>query len=212
MADIEIMYVYDALCGWCYGFSPVIRQLSEKYGEQIKFTALSGGMVLRERVGPVGETAGYIKWAYKEVEDVSGVKFGNGFLTRILEEGSYMYSSEKPGVAMTAFKSLSDKGQVEFAGKLQKALFFNGENLNRDDVYGQLVEDFSIDKEEFLKRLRSEEYRTLTYEEFNKVGDFGINGFPSLILKQGEKLYSLSRGYQGFDALDEQLSTFLAEL
>ena len=28
-----ILYVYDIMCGWCYGFSPVINRLYEEYNE-----------------------------------------------------------------------------------------------------------------------------------------------------------------------------------
>ena len=74
----SIIYVYDALCGWCYGFSPVIKQVFEKYQAQFDFEVISGGMILGERQGPIGEVAAYIKGAYKTVEDTTGVKFGEG--------------------------------------------------------------------------------------------------------------------------------------
>jgi putative protein-disulfide isomerase len=43
-----IIYCYDAYCGWCYGFSPVIKKISEEYRHQIHFETLSGGMIPRE--------------------------------------------------------------------------------------------------------------------------------------------------------------------
>ena len=41
----RIIYCYDAYCGWCYGFSPVIKALYEKYNDQFEFETISGGMI-----------------------------------------------------------------------------------------------------------------------------------------------------------------------
>ena len=56
-----IIYCYDAWCGWCYGFSPVIKALHEKYKNQFDFEPLSGGMIPVESTQPIGNIAGYIK-------------------------------------------------------------------------------------------------------------------------------------------------------
>ena len=42
---LSFIYCYDAYCGWCYGFSPVIKQLSYAYQPQIHTEVLSGGML-----------------------------------------------------------------------------------------------------------------------------------------------------------------------
>ena len=100
-----LLYVYDPLCGWCYGFSPVMQRLHETFHEQIQFEVLSGGMVLGDRAGPIGQVAPYISWAYKHVEERCGVKFGADFLEGVLKPGTAIFSSEKPCTALTVFKS-----------------------------------------------------------------------------------------------------------
>ena len=62
-----IYYCYDAYCGWCYGFSPVIKQIARAYNEKIFFEVLSGGMIPAENPQPISVTAGYISKAYKTV-------------------------------------------------------------------------------------------------------------------------------------------------
>ncbi len=51
---VKLIYVYDALCGWCYGFSPVMMQLHSKYKDSIDFQVVSGGMITGNRIGPIG--------------------------------------------------------------------------------------------------------------------------------------------------------------
>lgn len=66
-----IYYCYDAYCGWCYGFSPVIKQLSELYADRMAFEVLSGGMILPDTPRHIGAVAGYISEAYKVVEETT---------------------------------------------------------------------------------------------------------------------------------------------
>jgi protein-disulfide isomerase-like protein with CxxC motif len=37
----KIIYCYDAYCGWCYGFSPVIQQIWQTHKDQFDFETLS---------------------------------------------------------------------------------------------------------------------------------------------------------------------------
>jgi putative protein-disulfide isomerase len=56
-----LIYCYDAYCGWCYGFSPVMKKVEEAYKDRLQIEVLSGGMVLPEQPVHIGATAEYIK-------------------------------------------------------------------------------------------------------------------------------------------------------
>lgn len=32
-----LFYCYDAYCGWCYGFSPVIKEIEEEFKEKAQY-------------------------------------------------------------------------------------------------------------------------------------------------------------------------------
>jgi putative protein-disulfide isomerase len=68
-AKDTIFYVFDPMCGWCFGFSGVIKQAAKDYQNDFEFVAISGGMVVGEREGPIGDFADYILGAYKRVEE-----------------------------------------------------------------------------------------------------------------------------------------------
>ena len=54
-----LIYCYDAYCGWCYGFSPVIQKLEVQYRNVIDFEVLSGGMILPEKPRHIRVIANY---------------------------------------------------------------------------------------------------------------------------------------------------------
>ncbi|HXI00169.1 MAG TPA: hypothetical protein VNI52_07850 [Sphingobacteriaceae bacterium] len=134
MENYKFIYVYDALCGWCYGFSPVVMALHEKYNQQFDFEVISGGMVTGSRVGPIGVVAPYIKKAYRTVEETTGIKFGEGFL-RNIDEGEMIMNSEKPAVALAVFRTYYPDKAVMFAHELQNAINFDGADPNTNEMY-----------------------------------------------------------------------------
>lgn len=204
----QIIYFYDALCGWCYGFSPVIKQLYIKYSSEIDFQVVSGGMIMGHRVGPIGKVAGYITHAYRTVENRTGVTFGQPFL-EVLAEGSQLFSSEKPGIALTIVKELSPENAIPFAHDIQHALYYEGRDLNDADQYIHLLERYNIDKPDFRDKFISEEYQLKTLTEFELVRKAGISGFPTLVFKQEQSYELLCQGYQDFLKLDAEIERLL---
>jgi putative protein-disulfide isomerase len=79
----RIIYVFDPMCGWCFGFGKVMTEFEATYKDSIDFDVISGGMVVGEREGPVGDFADYILGAYTRVEEYSGMKFGQPYLDQL---------------------------------------------------------------------------------------------------------------------------------
>lgn len=195
MEKAKLLYFYDPLCGWCFGFSPVISKLEKEFQSQIDFEAISGGMVLGDRVKPLSEMKDYLKEAMPRLEEMTGVKFGKPYLD-ILEEGSLMLNSELPCIAMTVFKSMTNKSSIEFASALQSTLYEKGINLNEIENYKELVESFDLSWEVFKSKLVDPTYKEKTYQEFQIGQQMGIGGFPSVVLSIGKQGYLIARGYR----------------
>jgi putative protein-disulfide isomerase len=210
-----IIYCYDAYCGWCYGFSPVIKKMESQYSGQLMFEVLSGGMILNENPKPISVMAGYIKDAYKIVEEHTGIKFGADFLWHIFhpEDSDWFPDSEKPAIAMCIFKELHPEKQVQFAADLQFALHGEGRDLCDDEAYRGLLEKYDIEAEGFYKQLHSEEYKEKAYYEFALVKQLQVTGFPAVLLQLSEsKFYLLARGYSPYETLEERLKNILNEI
>jgi putative protein-disulfide isomerase len=195
MEKAKLLYFYDPLCGWCFGFSPVIKKLEKEFQQKVTFEAISGGMVLGERVKPLSEMKTYLKDAMTRLEEMTGVKFGKPYL-EILEEGSLMLNSELPCIAMTVFKSMTNKSSIEYASALQSALYENGINLNVIENYQDLAESFDLPWEVFKSKLEDPAYKEKTYQEFQIGQQMGVNGFPSVVLSIGNQGYLIARGYR----------------
>src|ERR1041385_2616756 len=101
-----VIYCYDAYCGWCYGFSPVIKRIAEEYKDRLFIEVLSGGMILGEPPRHINIMASYIQEAHKVVEERTGIKFGEDFLWHINhpDKSDWFPDSEKSAIALCILK------------------------------------------------------------------------------------------------------------
>jgi len=203
---MKLIYIYDALCGWCYGFAPTMRDFYQNHKNDFEtIEVISGGMITGERIGAIGQVAPYIKTAYKDVENRTGVKFGEEFLKDILEEGSAIFTSIPPSIALSVFKKeaqnnpqlAGEKNEniLHFAEDLQSLIYFDGIVPKDYSKYGQLAEKYKLDKMDFIEKMNNLEYEKLAEQDFQLSQDFGVNGFPTIIIQKGEEYYLFARGF-----------------
>ena len=209
-----LIYCYDAYCGWCYGFSNVMSQVNRDFGKILHIEVLSGGMILPEKPVHIASTASYIQKAYKQVEALSGIKFGEDYLWHINnpEDSDWYPHSEKPAVALAIFKEIYPDKQVEFSSDLHYALHFEGRDLTDDEAYRHLLLKYDIPEAVFYNKLRSAEWKEKAHYEFALVKQLKVTGFPCLLLQVSDtKFFLLSRGYSDYDKLKPHIDQILSE-
>lgn len=198
----KIIYVFDPMCGWCYGFSKVMDKFVTAYKDSFGFDIISGGMVVGEREGPVGDFADYILGAYKRVEEYSGIKFGEPYLAQ-LKTKQLWSSSMTPAIAIETFKQFKPEEAVFFATLVQHAYFFEGKDLRNEQVYTELIKKYGIDEKSFVEKMRSAEMKQAAESGFQQSSAFGVSGFPCVIMENKGKYYALTRGFTDFETLKQ---------
>jgi len=208
MTKDTIYYVYDPLCSWCYGFSPVIKKIKSAYKDQFDFQVISGGMQFGERKQPVSAIRDYLKGAYKNVTERTGVEFGEEFMA-VLEDGHRMLDSIPPSIALSIIKDLKPEEALNFAATIQEAIYFNGMDWNTVEAYFPYLKAYDISSDEFKRKFEDPIYKEKTLEDFNLAANFGVTGFPSVILKKDEKYYLLVQGFVPFEQLNATIEQVL---
>jgi putative protein-disulfide isomerase len=201
----ELIYVYDPLCSWCFGFTPVINQIHAKYSGAVNFTILTGGLVLNREGEPATGSEELIRQMMEQIENSTGVKAGEPFFN-LMKSGTYVYNSEIPCLAHFIAKEIQPDSGFAFSKALQEMFFINGKNLNDTAVYLSAVDSFGIDKTLFLEHFRNPVYRDKIYKEFSDVSGMGVESFPALVLKKGGKTEVLTSGYITFEKLDRLIA------
>lgn len=210
-----IYYCYDAYCGWCYGFSPVMKKVAEEYKNKFAFEVLSGGMIPSDNPRPIAATAKYIASAYQRVEEMAGVKFGEDYLWHIFNptESDWFPHSEKAAIALCIFKEIYPEQQVAFASDLQHALHYEGRDLTDNEAYRHLLEQYEINADDFYTKLESEEYKEKAYYEFSLCRQLQVTAFPAVLIQVADtKFYLLAKGYTTYDDVKARIENILKEI
>jgi putative protein-disulfide isomerase len=200
-----VYYIFDVLCSWCYGFSATMNEFYETHKEDIDFRVMSGGMVLGEREGPIGDLPEEIRESFKKIEEMSGRPFSQAFYDQ-LNKGEAQLSSLPGALALSAFRTFQPDNTMAFAKRMQEAFYQEGLAPAEAKTYGQCAEDFGMNASDFMKIMVDKDRLDHVRKEFELVKEWGISGFPTLVYQKADKAYLMGRGYMSKDQLDESYS------
>lgn len=209
---MELIYLFDPLCGWCYGFGNQLQTFKDNFEAKISFNVISGGMVTGSRVGTLSEIAPYIKDSLPRVEQLSGVKFGSAFLEDLHGPGKTILDSTPPSKAFVILKEAFPLQQVEVAHAIQEIFYGQGLDLNRAESYAGLCQQLGYDFNQFTEDFEGLNYQLATKDAFSDAARYGVSGYPTVILHHGNAYYMVSSGFTTAEKLSETLQRiFTAE-
>lgn len=198
----KLVYVYDALCPWCYAFTPVVEALAAHYADRFDHEVLSGGMIREERVRMVGgrEEAGRLRESYRSIEELTGARFGEAFYTAIAHNTRRL-DSEPPAIALAAFRTLeSPVSELQFAHAILKGVFWEGGDPNSEHFYHSVAERLGLDAAALLVAMHKPEARDAARYDFALARQLGADAFPRLYLQTAEDyLHLIAKGYTPFE-------------
>ncbi len=203
---MKLMYVFDPLCGWCYGFSNVITAFADAHPE-MEVEVIAGGMVLGDRVGPLADIAPYLRGAYKNVENRTGIVFGEAYLQELFGEAAMTMDSAPPSRALVAYRSIvrDERAVLRFASAIQKAIYFDGVAPRDVHAWIQLATEFGIDARAFDAAYNDPATEKAMLSGFGKSDALGVTGFPTVLVAHNDQLYAIARGYADAAALERAL-------
>lgn len=210
-----LIYCYDAYCGWCYGFSPIINKIAEQYKNEFFIEVLSGGMMVGDDVMPIEKIGPLLQKSYQKTEELTGVKFGTDYLWHINnpDKSDWVMNSEKPAIALCVFKEYFPDDALLFATDIQHALFEEGRDLDDDEAYRHLLEKYKIPENEFYSKLKAAIYKEKAYEEFDWCRHLQVNEFPQVLVQQNETKYRLlAKGFTNYETINGRILEVLEEL
>lgn len=199
----KLVYVFDALCGWCYGFSPVMERCAREYEGKVEIEVISGGLRYDENVGPLRDIAPFIKSAYKTVEKTTGVKFGDAFVKVTLEEGSIRLNSLPPAIALCIVKMRSPEKALAFAARLHRMLYVDGFGPEEISRYAGYVHEAGVDSSGFTAAMQDPHYEQMARGEFKRAAAIGATGFPAVFRFYNGTYTRLTSGYVSWDELKQ---------
>ncbi|WP_455208893.1 DsbA family protein [Kaarinaea lacus] len=205
--DKLLLYFADPMCSWCWGFTPVIDEIKAHFGDQLQIALVLGGL----RPGttePIDNKAREeILHHWHEVHKRSGQPFQ---FEGAMADG-FIYDTEPPSRAVVTMGELKPEAVLTFFKMIQAAFYADGRNVTQRDVLSELAGVFDINEVEFTRKFDEVETKQKTLAHFNRTRQFGVRGFPTLVLQNTDGYLLLTHGYQSFQSLQAQLEKWIAE-
>ena len=197
-SDSELIYVGDPMCSWCWGIAPELETLVDAHPE-LPLSIVVGGLRPGPNAQTVGpELAGYLADHWEEVERRSGQPFDR----TLLDRHGWLYDTEPACRAVVVMRELAPHETFRFFQRLQQAFYAEGRAVWDPAIYGELIEGFDVDPGDFLEAFGSQDAVRATWQDFSLARSWGINGFPTIVLRQGSTGRIIARGYTTADDME----------
>jgi putative protein-disulfide isomerase len=205
---MELIYVMDPHCGWCFGFGKVILELFETYknNPSVSFDIKPGGLFSPKIEIPLN-FADSKRPIAQRIEKLSAVKFSEKYFTHILGEGSVL-DSEPPARAILCVRELNKELLVPFTEKLLEKEFIYGENNSLEKTIFSVVKELNIDEAKFRDLYHSNEMKQNVLIEFQEARSM-VSGYPVLLLRQNNQITKLASGYAPTERLVKKIDSVL---
>jgi putative protein-disulfide isomerase len=213
----QLIYVGDPMCSWCYGFGPELAALLKAI-PNVKLDFIMGGLRAggKDRVTP--EFRDFIHGHWAQVQQASGMPFNFD----AIEHPGFVYDTEPVCRAFVSalmlHPELPSMAQLALFAALQQAFYGKGQDVTQGEVLAQVCcqalarLQHPTEVAKFLEFWQSQPARAQTNAHFEQAANWGITGFPSLLVVQNERLFLLSSGYAKTAVLLEHFHKIQAQV
>ncbi len=177
-------YIYDPLCGWCYGAEPLVWAATKVDGLALSMHA--GGLWPQPTRLPE-DMRRYIRQADARVGQMSGQPYGEPYLNGLLFDPELVLESRPVVAAVLAAQALDPKKALPMLRGIQHGHYERGQHVVRGDVLLAIAAEIGLDAAAFgeaLKKVPVDEHLAASRELMNNVG---AQGFPTFVLQIGDE-------------------------
>jgi putative protein-disulfide isomerase len=198
-SPLELLYIADPMCSWCWGFAPVIEKIDQSF--DIPVRVIVGGLRPGSRAEPLDRVRPMLEHHWAQV----GAASGQPFDVEALNRTDWMYDTLVPDTAVVVMRSTAPDEALRFLAVVQRAFYADVIDVTDPDVYRDLVVGFPVDPDEFVAAIRSPEMQAVAEQDFREAQWIGVTGFPTLLLRDGATTIPLSLGYAPFEQVAERI-------
>jgi putative protein-disulfide isomerase len=208
---MNLIYVADAMCSWCYGFASTLDALLADPGaaKPLHLALVMGGLrpFTTDPLEPGRADELFGHW--KHVHQASGQPFAQAPNTALHEPG-FVYDTEPAARATVTVRSLWPAHTWLYFRAVHQAFYADARNVTKPEVLADVAEARGLPRAEFAKAFASQEMRDATTADFAQSQAWGIRGFPAVIAEHRGGLHLVAQGYLPIEGLRARLDALLA--
>jgi len=206
-ADAELIYVADVMCSWCWGFAPTVERLRDELA--LPVTVINGGL----RPGDSAESmtpkmADFLRGCWTQVGEASGQPFDFAGLER---PSSWRYDTEPAARLVATVRELAPAAALPVFHRLQEAFYAENVDVVDPSTWEALLTGLVDDPAGVAAAAMEDVGQARAWRDFSQARAWGITGFPCLLLRLGDQLTLVTRGWAPADPVVDGVRAYLDE-
>ncbi|RQP25174.1 DsbA family protein [Piscinibacter terrae] len=201
---MNLIYVADPMCSWCYGFGKTLSALLADPRETapLQLALIMGGLrpYTTEPMAP--GRADEILGHWKHVHEATGLPFAS---ETAMHQDGFVYDTEPASRATIAVRTHWPQHVWRYFKAVQQAFYAEGKDVTRPEVLADVAEAVGLPRSNFANAFAAEATREATRADFAQSQAWGIRGFPALIAEANGELHLVAHGYMPEDELRQRL-------
>lgn len=204
----HFLYFADPMCSWCYGFQPVIGQLSDTFGDRVGLRMVMGGLRAGQQQAMREKDRAYIKDAWARVNAASGQPFDFAFF----ERETFTYDTEPACRAVVAMRQQAPDKALSFLGRVSSAFYAGNRDTTDVEVLSDIAAETGEDRSAFRDLMETGDLRAETFRDFLFAQQAGVHGFPCLLIgNEGDGYSLITNGFRPIDGMIEGVGQWLEQ-
>ncbi|MGX2956489.1 DsbA family protein [Ursidibacter arcticus] len=178
---MKIHYLFDPLCGWCYGASPVVQEIAQKYPLVLTPT----GLFFQSGRKMNAEFAQYAWQNDQRIYKMTGQVFSQAYFEQVLQQ-ELDFDSKNILLALTAVEQCASHQTLSALQALQHARYVVGQDNTNNAVIGDVLTQLGL--VDATLQLDSPSTAQALNERMSLgkqlAKQFGVQGVPQLIVEK----------------------------
>jgi len=189
--NATLHYLYDPLCGWCYGAEPLAKAAESVVGLNLQ---LHAGALWPEPTQLPENMRLYIQQADARIAQTSGQPFGEPYLRKLLLDPKLVLDSRPVVAAVLAAQQLDPAKTLPMLRGIQHAHYAQGRHVVQEATLVDIAKSVGLDAAAFEVALRSVPVDRHIADTREFMTNNGAQGFPTLVIQVGEDWLGVPHG------------------
>jgi putative protein-disulfide isomerase len=205
-----LYYLFDPLCGWCYGAMPALSALSEVPAVNIEL--LPTGLFAGEGARPMNAEFAAYAWSNDQrIEGLTGQRFTEQYRERVLGDRQRLFDSGPATLALTAVSLTAPDRELEALNAIQTARYVDGQDTTSLETLAGVLRGLGLEQAAVLVAQPDEGLLSANQARTDRaqalMREFGARGVPTLVAESGAKRWVVNHAdfYSNPNALAGEL-------
>lgn len=189
-----ISYLFDPLCGWCYGATPTLSAIADV--QDITMELLPTGLFSVEGARSMDDDFAAYAWSNDQrIAHLTGQNFTERYREQVLGNRQQLFDSGPATVALTAVSITAPARELEALKAIQHARFVDGQDVTKLTTLASIFKVLGLEEAAAMIENPNTDLLKANRDRTNRaqaiLREFNARGVPIFIANSGEKRWML---------------------